>query len=87
MIDEATPRPWNLHASYDGQPINVTDDLGASWVAAKLIIARGNKIIGYVEVCTSPTPGFPRVLDLAEMRANAELIVEAVNNYDQASPE
>ena len=79
-----TPLPWNLHASYNGEPILIEPQDGSEpWIHAKLVIAAGEKIIGTVEMSTRTLPhcGYPGVCRMAEFRANADLILQAVNNF------
>jgi hypothetical protein len=81
---EHTPLPWNLHPAYDGKPFVVTAETPEDnpWCSATLIIARGTQIIAMVEMCTCETPGFPRVTNESEMRANADLILRTVNSHE-----
>ena len=79
-----TPLPWNLHYAYVGKPFLVDgEDSGEPWIAANLVIASGDIIIATVEMCTREKPhcGFDRVRLVEGMRANAKLILAAVNSF------
>lgn len=75
-----TPTPWNLHHYYDGKPIVVLRDDGTSFSSAEFYIAQGEKIIGTVAM-RAGAAGWPNVENHAEAKANAELIIAAVNSY------
>lgn len=77
-----TPTPWNLHRAYDGELLAVPSEEGRSaFVAASLVIAKGDKIIAEVKMQSGAEGGWPTVETDVELRANAALIVEAVNAH------
>ena len=77
-----TPTPWNLHRVYDGEIMAVPESGGRpAFVAASLIIARGEQIIADVKMQSGAEGGFPTVESHAEMKANAEFIIRACNSH------
>lgn len=79
-----TPTPWNLHSSYEGESMDVDGpEVKNPFVAASLVLAKGDQIIGNVEMkCGKDLGGWPTVESIAEMRANGDFIVLAVNSHD-----
>ena len=52
------------------------------FVAASLVLAKGDQIIGNVEMkCGKDLGGWPTVESIAEMRANGDFIILAVNSH------
>lgn len=78
-----TPAPWNLHRCYDGELMAVPEGGGEpAFVAASLVIARGEQIIAEVKMMSGRSGrGFPTVESHAEMKANAAFIIRACNSH------
>lgn len=78
-----TPLPWNLHRAYEGELMAVPEGGGVqAFVAASLVIARGEQIIAEVKMASGLAGrGFPQVESEAEMRGNAALILTACNAH------
>lgn len=77
-----TPTPWNLHRHYEGELMAVPENEGRpAFVAASLVISRGEQIIAEVKMQRGAEGGFPTVESQEEMRANACHILEARNHH------
>lgn len=83
-IADATARPWNFHEHYypfDGEMTHCEN-----FDALTISIAKGDMLIGEVFAYVFKTPegdgGWGRVASIDEAKANARLIVQAVNERE-----
>lgn len=79
MNSKHTPGPWNIHnpSGVDDEPTVVVGDDGVPWVSMERHIAKGDKRIAQVFMWTNNVGGWPRVNNVDEMKANANLISAA----------
>ena len=73
-----TPGPWTRHpmSEYAAGPVPASDSHPA-YDYVELFIGAGDAILGRVEWNDLPNPGYPKVPTVAEMQANANLVMAA----------
>jgi len=74
-----TSGEWRLHPSYGENEVGrVFDQYGVpGWEYLDVPIAAGETLIGCASARRAPNPGWPRVTDWEECRANARLMIAA----------
>lgn len=84
-----TPTPWNLHRCYDGAIVAVErSDVGKEpFTDGSFVIARGDKVIGTIQFRAGKDIGWEHVSNPEEYRANAELVLLAVNSHARLTAE
>ncbi len=82
-LDAETPSshstaPFSVHYyGRNGEIHNCEIPGGEKWQFADIYIGSGNKIIATFPAIARKNPGYPRVTNIAEMRANAALFLAA----------
>lgn len=78
-----TPTPWNIHRAYiEEKPFLVELENEEPYIVFYTRIASGDKIIGQINMDTANV-GWPCVDSVIECKANAALIVRAVNAHEE----
>lgn len=77
-----TAGEWSIHCASQPDIRRVSSEDG-SWEYRDIVIGSGEKTVATVHLCRAPSPGYPKVIDEAELEANADIIIRAVNSHNQ----
>lgn len=81
-LDTDTPSshsaaPFSIHPYGGNGAIHNCKSPDEKWEFADIYVGSGDKIIATFPAVSSKNPGYPRVTNIAEMRANANLFIAA----------
>ena len=79
-MNEFAKGPATIHPMSDEHAIAVEGAEGDAWAVREVVIGAGRKIICKVMLSTADDAHYPKIANLREQDATAELLIAAINS-------